>query len=104
MSPEAVYDALMAQIEPDLMLANLPTLAKVYARETEDERKQREAKHALAFLLLDDCLSELNWVFEQDARELDQAVQDIVQAVEAQEYRDGMNVIENHFDDYNSPA
>jgi len=104
MSPEAMYDALMAQIEPDLMLSNLPTLTNKYAGETEDERKLREAKYQLAFLLFDDCMTELNWVFEEDGRHIKDVVSGIVRAVEAREHADGLNMIESNFDDYNSPA
>ncbi len=85
LSPEWLYDTLMGHIEPDLMIANIDTLDEKYAGESEDHRKMREARYELAFLLYDDCLSELDWVLAEDAWVLKQEMKAFAESIEKQD-------------------
>ncbi len=84
LSPEWLYDTLMGQIEPDLMLGNIPGLAKKYAGETAEHKKMREKQYELALMLYDDCLSELDWVLTEDARSLKEDISAVVREAEAE--------------------
>ena len=48
---EKLYDALMAEIEPDLTTKMIPLLDEIYETETEEERKERGERYADAFEL-----------------------------------------------------
>lgn len=85
LSPEWLYDTLMGQIEPDLMIANIDTLDEKYAGESEDHRKMRAAAYELAFLLYDDCLSELDWVLSEDAWVLKQEMKAFAESIEKED-------------------
>lgn len=53
-----VYDALMGDIEPDLVSVSLPTLGQRYRGETADQKKAREARYAIAFDKYDKAFDE----------------------------------------------
>ena len=46
---EEFYDALMAQIEPDLVSTQLPLLEARYAGETPEQKEARQARYDAAF-------------------------------------------------------
>ena len=46
---QAIYDYLMAKIEPDLVTAAMATLEKKYAGETDKQRTARNARYQAAF-------------------------------------------------------
>ena len=46
---EEFYDALMAQIEPELVSSQLPLLEARYAGETEEQKALRQARYDAAF-------------------------------------------------------
>jgi hypothetical protein len=46
---EGVYDLLMADIEPELLLANIPLLKAKYATETPDEHAIRMERYKTAY-------------------------------------------------------
>lgn len=46
---EEFYDALMAQIEPDLVSTQLPLLEARYAGETPEQKEVRQARYDAAF-------------------------------------------------------
>lgn len=46
---DALYDQLMATIEPELMTSNLPQLEKFYATETKKQSEARAERYAKAF-------------------------------------------------------
>lgn len=48
-----LYDVLMAEIEPDLLLANIPTLDQKYANETADEKAARMQRYEAAYKKFD---------------------------------------------------
>lgn len=48
---EQIYDSLMCQIEPELMLENLPTLDAPYQNESEEQRAARYEGYGKAFAL-----------------------------------------------------
>lgn len=49
LSGDALYNTLMAKIEPDLTLDVIHTLDEKYANETDDERKKRAQRYEQAF-------------------------------------------------------
>ena len=61
---EQIYDLLMAEIEPDLMLANLPLLDEKYAGESEQDQKKRMARYERSYAEFDrqfnDFMNEVN--------------------------------------------
>lgn len=44
-----IYDSLMAEIEPDLLLASIPLLDIKYAAETPTEHEARMKRYAVAY-------------------------------------------------------
>lgn len=53
---EQIYDLLMGQIEPELLLANIPVLDAKYAAETPEEHAVRMARYAEAYRKFDAAL------------------------------------------------
>ena len=45
----ALYDSIMADIEPELIHANLPKMAPLLANDTPDQRKARAIRYSAAF-------------------------------------------------------
>lgn len=50
MDGNEVYDMIMAEIEPDLTTANLPTLAERYKDETDEQKEERAERYKAAFI------------------------------------------------------
>ncbi len=50
---EQLYDTLMSEIEPDLMLATLPTLDAKYVGESEADRAVRMKRYEAAYAKFD---------------------------------------------------
>ena len=55
---EQVYDTLMIEIEPELLLANIPLLDAQYASESKDEHAARMKRYAAAYKKFDAKLAE----------------------------------------------
>jgi hypothetical protein len=55
---QEVYDALMAQIEPELVSANVAHLDEKYANESEADRKVRYERYTQAFMKYDEAYRE----------------------------------------------
>ena len=51
---EEIYNALMYDIEPELMTDMIPELDEIYANETEEEREERAERYARAFEMFSD--------------------------------------------------
>jgi hypothetical protein len=49
LSGAALYDAIMGQIEPELVSANLPFAADAFAQETAEQRAERARRYQAAF-------------------------------------------------------
>lgn len=49
-----LYDAIMAEIEPELMSQLLPELDRIYAQETPEERAARMERYRKAFELCEE--------------------------------------------------
>ncbi len=64
----SLYDAVMADVEPDLMRANLPTLAEKYKGETEDQRTARAARYAAAYEEWKSHLQQIVSLWKQEVR------------------------------------
>ena len=50
-----IYDAIMGEIEPELVSAVIPTLEDTYKEETADEHEARMKRYEEAFSLYDRC-------------------------------------------------
>jgi len=50
---EEVYDMVMGEIEPDLMLANIPLLEETYKSETIEQHESRMQRYAVAYKKFD---------------------------------------------------
>ena len=55
---EQIYNMLMANIEPELLLENIPTLDDTYKSESEEEHKARMKKYKAAYKKFDTKLAE----------------------------------------------
>ncbi|TSC79004.1 MAG: hypothetical protein G01um101425_850 [Candidatus Peregrinibacteria bacterium Gr01-1014_25] len=53
-----LYDILMADIEPDLLLANIPALDAQYAGETPEEHEARMKRYETAYKKFDAAFAE----------------------------------------------
>ncbi|MBI1812702.1 hypothetical protein HYR82_02890 [Candidatus Peregrinibacteria bacterium] len=51
---EQLYDVLMAEIEPDLLLANIPTLDAKYAGESAEDHAARMKRYEAAYKAFDE--------------------------------------------------
>ncbi len=56
---EQLYNALMLEIEPELMTDMVPELEEIYAGETDEERKERGDRYAAAFELFAERFSKI---------------------------------------------
>lgn len=97
-SAEWLYDAMMSQIEPDLTLENIGRLEEKYAGETPEHKKWRDEKYENAFLLYDDCLSELDWVLTEDAKTLKDQVMRLAKILENDDQEIAMNTANSDLD------
>ena len=66
---EQIYDMLMGDIEPDLLLANIPGLDEKYKGETDAEHKARMKKYKDAYEKFDVELAEFMGKVKQETRE-----------------------------------
>ena len=57
-SGDEIYDALMADIEPDLITTNLPHLDEKYAGETPEQKAARMARYEAAYARYDAVFTE----------------------------------------------
>ena len=53
-APEEIYDALMAQIEPELTTSQIPLLETKYGNENVDEAKARQQRYEKAYMAYDE--------------------------------------------------
>jgi len=60
---DEIYDSLMQAIEPELMIAAMPTLEEKYKNETPEQAKERAARYQKAFDTYDQKFEEYkrNW-------------------------------------------
>lgn len=70
--PIRLYDAIMAEIEPELTSTMAPTLKQRYRHETAPEKAARMARYEEAFALFDEMVPKVMAMFEDDA--LDEAM------------------------------
>lgn len=65
-SGKQIYDALMAQIEPDLVSANIAELEEKYRSESETEKLQRAERYSRAMTEYDKRYAALMSSLQQD--------------------------------------
>ncbi len=63
-----LYDVIMAQIEPELTSAAAPTLAALYADETDEEAADRAERYAEAFALFDEIAPRVLASLDEDVQ------------------------------------
>jgi hypothetical protein len=56
---QALYDAIMGQIEPDLVTAELPKLPEKFAKDTPEEKEARSFRYKRAYEQYDLLFDEL---------------------------------------------
>ena len=61
---DEIYDSLMQTIEPELLIAVMPTLEEKYKHETPEQAKERAARYEKAFKEYDRKFGEYkeNWI------------------------------------------
>lgn len=59
---QALYQRIMAEIEPDLLMEHIPGLAQKYAGESDADRAVRQTRYAAAFA---ECFQRIDAVLEQ---------------------------------------
>jgi hypothetical protein len=64
---EQLYNELMWHIEPELMIENIQHLDEMYAGETPEERTKRFEYYAHCFSTFDQCLADLQEIWQSDA-------------------------------------
>lgn len=67
-SPQWVYDTLMAEIEPELMSTTINALDEKYKDESEEDRAARMERYQRAFIVLEECLRDLDADLQMDAQ------------------------------------
>ena len=63
-----IFDAVMAEIEPDLTHAVAPTLKEKYHDESAADRAERLARYERTLALFDEMLPQILAMFEEDTR------------------------------------
>lgn len=66
---EQIYDMIMADIEPDLLLANIPGLDSKYAHESPEEHKERMKNYKRAYKEFDSKLAEFMGKIKKETRD-----------------------------------
>ncbi|MDD3896323.1 MAG: hypothetical protein PHU04_00540 [Candidatus Peribacteraceae bacterium] len=59
LDPVQVYDALMAQIDPELVTSEIPTLQEKYKGESSEQRKERGERYKKAYGQYESMLAQL---------------------------------------------
>jgi esterase/lipase len=94
---EQLYDLIMADIEPDLLLANIPTLDKKYEGESAEEHGARMKRYEAAYKKFDaefaKFMSEVNTKVKTSKRN---ALKEAEEQAKSQE-ESQMNSIESAF-------
>ena len=67
-SPHWLYDAIMSQIEPDFMSAEVDHLDEKYEGETEAQHKERMTAYQQAFNIFEKTFKEVTGQIMEDAR------------------------------------
>ena len=80
-----LYDAIMAQIEPDLVTATIPTLDEKYAEETPAEKKARAIRYADAFEVCDHKMEEIMKAWNAHALQLREEALETIKTKDASE-------------------
>tara|TARA_Y100000310_G_scaffold300286_1_gene335864 strand:- start:309 stop:644 length:336 start_codon:yes stop_codon:yes gene_type:complete len=66
---EGIYDMLMGDIEPDLLLANIPGLDEKHSGESEEEHKERMQRYKDAYKKFDEELAEFMGKVKKETRD-----------------------------------
>jgi hypothetical protein len=98
LSPEWVFDALMEHINPDLTIANRSKLQDRYPGESDEDRKARFEQYELAFLVLNECLADLECESALDAMLLKAQMSAIASHDEHQKEEQQLTEIEGEID------
>lgn len=79
-SGQEIYDAIMAEIQPELTSAIYPTLAEKYKDETEDDRAARMKRYEEAFAEYDKRYAVFLQKVNTDVHEMKKSARDAAEA------------------------
>jgi hypothetical protein len=94
----ALYDTLMAEIEPELCSWELPALEERYAGETPEEHEDRMSRYELAYAVFDEAAKVLDDDVSFTAEVMRGASRDVELSKNAGVESDQLKRIENDID------
>jgi hypothetical protein len=101
-SAEEIYDALMREIEPDLVSETIGSIDTLYPGETEEERDARMKQYALAFVIFDETLEEYELEKKEEIHRIKNEMQQVVEQESKAEDDATMTKIEESIESSNS--
>ena len=94
---EEIYNALMSEIEPDLVSNQIPLLDQKYAGETEEERKARMQRYTEAYAKYDAVSAKYIADLQAKAAAYKKAAYKEAEAKEQQKEQATLAQLESHF-------
>jgi len=95
---KALYQLIMADLEPDLLLENIGTLKEKYKTESKEDRAVRSKRYAVA---LQECFRRMHLVIDQmkqDMKTFKKVITDTLLQKEGHERDDHVKHIEHSLD------
>ncbi|PIR49265.1 hypothetical protein COU80_00765 [Candidatus Peregrinibacteria bacterium CG10_big_fil_rev_8_21_14_0_10_55_24] len=89
-----LYNLLMSEIEPDLVLETIPLLKERYAGETPEEHAKRERRYAKAFEVFDSIAADLDQNLSEDLQAQKKSVREQVKLKESSEHEEELKQVE----------
>ena len=96
---EDIYNALMAEIEPELCTAQLPYLDEMYEGETEQQHAKRAERYAAAFEMCEDRMIKFFALLRTDVARIRRMVLEGKRAPSEKAERTQVEDIERSFGD-----
>lgn len=92
MTGDALYDQLMAVIEPELLIASLPTLEEKYKDETDEQARSRAERYEKAFDAYDQALAAYMAARKEEA---EKRQRNAMSSIEQGEHDEEMQAVED---------
>lgn len=99
-SSEWVYNEIMRNIEPDLMLHTISKHGDLYGDESDDEREDRMAAYDKAFMVFDQAYATIEKMFVDEIRKLRREAQSRSQSRERRERQNNLSTFERALDSF----